>query len=186
MSNRVSQTTLLCEDDPQARLVREYMKRCGVPHRPPFVQELVASRLRRGGNIGWVLDRFPQELHACRQRCKRVRTLLVVCVDADDCSANERRAQLSARVEAEGYDKCEAADPVVILIPKRHVETWLCALTGHTVNEDQDCKGQADVGKSNVRAAAQTLHDWSRPRAVIGPTCVPSLQAAFPEWRKIG
>jgi hypothetical protein len=186
MNDRVSKTVVLCEDDPQARLVREYMKRCGVPHRPPFVQELVASRMRRGGNIGWVLDRFPQELHACRQRSKKVKTLLVVCVDADDRSTNERRGQLFSRVEAEGYDKCEVADPVVFLIPKRHVETWLCALGGQTVSEDQDCKGQTDVGKANVRAAAHILYDWSRPHAVVGPHCVPSLQAAFPEWRKIG
>lgn len=186
MSERISKTILLCEDEPQDRLVRAYLEQCGLPHQAPLLERLVASRMRSGGNISWVMERFPAELHACRQRSKRIKTLLIVCLDADDRSLVERREELSSRVRAAGHDRGMPADPVAYLIPKRHIETWYCALQGRSVTEDEDCKKLATVTKEAARAAAKTLYAWARSNAAPGATCVPSLISALPEWRKIG
>jgi hypothetical protein len=79
-----------------------------------------------------------------------------------------------------------ANDPVVLLIPRRHVETWICSLRGEGVTEDGDCKDWDKPTKDQIRQAADTAYQWARPNAIYGPTCVPSLKTALPEWRKIG
>jgi hypothetical protein len=186
MSNRVSQFILLCEDEAQERLTKAYLKKCGLASQSPYVKSLVASREQRGGNDGWVLDRFPKELKACRQRHKaKANTLLIVLIDADNHSVEDRRRQLYDRVVSSGLDEFGASEPAVILIPKRHIETWICALVGNTVTEEEDCKPWEKPDKEIIRLAAQTLFDWSRPNATPGKTCVPSLQTALPEWNKI-
>lgn len=95
MSERVSHTVLLCEDELQARLVRSYLRRCGVTAEPPYVREKIASRTVHGGNVGWVLTEFPRELHACRQRNKRARTLLIIVIDADEFEVAQLRRELN-------------------------------------------------------------------------------------------
>jgi hypothetical protein len=177
---------LLCEDDAHRRLAVAYMKRCGI-RTERVVVEQVASRQRHGGNIGWVLDEFPRQLRACRQRHKtKADTQLIVMVDADTLDADERRRQLDERLTREGYDKLAGSDPVVLLIPRRHVETWIRSLLGQQVSEDDDCKGWDKPTKDEIRQAAQTAYGWARDNPKPGPTCVPSLRAALPEWRKIG
>src|SRR4051794_29168919 len=98
MTRRVSQTILLCEDEAQERLVKAYLKQCGLPYQAPAVRTVVASREKQGGNDSWVLNRFPKELHACRQRQKKAQTLLIVMIDADHHTVEDRRQQLFERV----------------------------------------------------------------------------------------
>jgi hypothetical protein len=186
VSSRASKIVLLCEDDAHSRLALAYMKHCGI--RTDYaVDPQVASRLKHGGNVGWVLDQFPRQLHACRQRHKaRANTQLIVLVDADTFDVDERRRHLDERLTQAGYDKLAADDPVVLLIPRRHVETWIRSLLGDQVSEEDDCKGWKTPTRDEIRQAAQVVYGWARDHPKPGPTCVPSLQAALPGWRKIG
>src|SRR5436190_113502 len=112
MSRRVSQTVLLCEDEAHERIVKAFMKECG-------------------------LEEFGQE------------------------------------------------EPAVLLIPKRHIETWIDVLLGKVVTEDENCKTHDRRSKEEIRKAAQALFAWSRPNATPDRNCVDSLKAALSEWRKI-
>lgn len=133
-----------------------------------------------GGNVGWVLREFAKELEACRRRhATHANTMLIVVADADDYSVAERRAHLNASSEI------RADDPVVVLIPKRHIETWIRAALGEAVNETDDYK-KPELKKSAVRQAAGQIHGWARQNPNPGSTCVDSLRTAFPEWRTIG
>ncbi len=186
MTSRASQIVLLCEDDAQGRLAIAYMKRCGI-RTERVVVEQIASRMKHGGNVDWVLDQFPRQLHACRQRHKaKANTQLIVFIDADKFDVDERRRHLDERLTRAGYDRLVADDPVSLLIPRRHVETWIRSLRGHQVAEDDDCKGWEKPTKDDIRQAAQIVFGWAHDHPIPGPTCVPSLQVALPEWRKIG
>jgi hypothetical protein len=179
VSDRVSRTILLCEDDPQERLVRSYLKECGLHTAPPYFVPRNASREVHGGNVGWVLREFPKELHACRQRHKtKARTLLIVVADADAFTVGERQSQLIAD------PPIVTDDPLVVLIPRRHIETWIRAALRESVNETDSYK-KPEPKKSEVRRAAKEIHGWARGNPTPGPTCIPSLQAALPEWLKI-
>jgi hypothetical protein len=135
--------------------------------------------MERGGNVSWVLREFPRQLQACRQRhSTHANTLLVVVVDADDFEVGERQAHLAqsaARTET---------DPLAILIPKRHVETWIRCALGAQVNEIDDYK-RPEPKKAEVRAAAKMIYGWARENPAPQPTCVPSLKNALAEWRKV-
>ncbi len=187
MSDRVSQTIILCEDEEHERLTRAYLKRCDLTTRSPYVKPLVASREQQGGNDAWVLNRFPKELHACRQRQKhKAKTLLIVLIDADNYSVEDRRRQLFERAKSAGLEQCTENDPVALLIPKRHIETWIRALLGENVTEEQDCKKWHSPTRDEIRQAVEKLYEWSRLNAIPSSTCCPSLAAALAEWRKIG
>jgi hypothetical protein len=54
------------------------------------------------------------------------------------------------------------------------------------VTEEEDCKRHNTSDKEHIRKAAHRLFQWSRPSATHGPTCVPSLEIALPEGRRIG
>jgi len=162
MSDRVSETILLCEDDEHERLTKAYLKKCGQRSQAPTVRSIVASE--QGGNDAWVLNRFPKELHACRQRLKRTgKTRLIVLIDADKYSAEDRRRQLLERATAAGLAELAPNEPVALLIPKRNIETWIRALLGEKVNEEQDCKTSHRPSKDQIRQAVEKLYEWSRP-----------------------
>lgn len=170
---------LLCEDDPQEQLVRSYLKKSGLNTEPPGFFPRNASREVHGGNVGWVLREFPRELEACRWRHSRhANTLLIVVIDADDNTVAERRGDLNQR------SQMSAADPIAVLIPKRHIETWIRAALGRQVNENDSYKNP-EPKKSEIRAAGNEIHGWARNNPIPGPTCVDSLRVSFPEWRKI-
>jgi len=176
VTDRVSKTVLLCEDDPQEQLVRSYLTKCGLNTEPPSFLPRNASRVVRGGNLGWVLREFPKELEACRRRhATHANTLLVVVVDADIYTVAERRGHLN---------QGSPADPTVVLIPKRHIETWIRAALGQTVNESDSYKSP-EPKRSEIRTAANQIHGWARDNPGAGPTCVDSLRVSLPEWRKI-
>lgn len=184
MSDGVSQFVLLCEDEAQERLVREYLKRGGFKKLERLVRPFVASRMQHGGNDTWVLNEFPRQLHACRKR--QAKSLLIIVLDADNHSVEQRRHELSERAKTAGIAPVSANDPAAFLIPKRHIETWLRALLGEKVTEEEDCKPWKKPDRDIFRNAANTLFSWTRENATAGPTCVPSLQTALPEWRRIG
>lgn len=75
---------------------------------------------------------------------------------------------------------------IVLLIPRRHIETWIRCLLSESVNEEQDRKLGPKLEREDLNRACGELYNWSRPYAALGSTCVDSLQIALPEWRKIG
>lgn len=164
-----------------ASLVYGYLRECGYKTQR-CVTRKVASEIgkQEGGNVGWVLREFAKELKACRQRkAVHADTLLIVMIDADRLTVDERRGELKADPEiADG-------DPLAVLIPRRHVETWIRAAVGCSVSETENCK-KPEPRRSDVRAAAATIHKWARENPPAGENCVPSLRSALPEWRKIG
>ena len=105
-------------------------------------------------------------------------------VDADMETTQQRRSQLSDALVAAEMRERDNDEPIVVLIPKRHVETWIRALLDSPVDEDTDYKKPKPT-PNEIRQAAETLHQWTRPGAAAGPTSPPSLTASLPEWRKI-
>lgn len=132
-----------------------------------------------GGGAAWVLNEFPKELDACRRRHTRANTLLIVIIDADNNSVAQRLGQLQEKKEV------EQDDPLVVLIPRRHGETWIRSALGQVVNENDDYTNP-EPRKSEIRGAADQIHGWARNNPAPGHTCVDSLRHSLPAWRTIG
>ena len=157
-------------------LVSSYMRICGIDERERRIVNTTDSGHK---GIGAVLDKFSEELNACRSRQKRARTLLIVIADADNYSVEARKGHLSDR------SSFNDNDPLVLLIPKKHIETWVCSATGRSVAEADDCKS-LKLKKGDFREAARKIHDWAHNDSSVDSTCVDSLRMALPEWRRIG
>jgi hypothetical protein len=185
MSDRVSQTILLCEDRPQASLVRAYMDRCDLNTKEPFLLPIIASERISGGGVAWVLRELPRQLDACRKRKLRANSLLVVVADADDFSVDERYRQLNNALRADRSKELDDSDPVVVLIPKRHIETWIRFGIGQPTNETDDYKFEG-LGRTETREAAKSIYGWAHNNPKPNEGVIPSLRAALPGWSKIG
>jgi len=177
---RIANKIILAEDLEQQNLVRRYLERCG--HAAPF---RLLPLTKRGSGEKYVRDQYSKEVHACRSALgRRGSALLVVIVDADTETTRRRAAQLSVALRAAGMDERREDEPIVVLIPKRHVETWIRALLGIQVDEATDYTRPTPSAK-DIKDAAAKLREWTRPGAIPGPTSPASLTASLPEWRKV-
>ena len=184
MPERIANKIILAEDAAQQNLVRRYLQRCGHESRECRFVPLPA-RGPSGSGEKYVRDQYPHQVQACRSSLgRRATALLVVIVDADMEITERRAAQLGNALPAAGMQGRGHDEPIVVLIPRRHVETWIRALLGDRVDEVTDYTRPTPTPKE-IKDAATELHQWTRPGANPGPTSPLSLTASLPEWRKI-
>ena len=186
MPERIANKIVLAEDAVQQNLVRRYLERCG--HTVPFRLVPLPAKGPGGSGEKYVREQYPREVQACRSILgRRATALLVVIVDADMETTERRAAQLGDALQATGMRARGNDEPIVVLIPKRHVETWIRALLGKQADEVTNyTKAPYSTPLPNdIKNAAAELHRWTRPGTGPGPTSPPSLTASLPEWRKI-
>ncbi len=134
------------------------MALCGLRTKEPSLNPVIASERAHGGNVHWVLREFPRQSKACRQRSTRARTLLIVVIDADDNTIEERCRQLNNALQHDGLEPLGSSDPLAVLIPKRHIETWIRAATVGGVNENDDYKKPSPTGEVYVKQRSEYTH----------------------------
>jgi hypothetical protein len=183
LPERIANKIVLAEDVVQQNLVRRYLQRCG--HTAPFRLVPLPAKGPGGSGEKYVREQYPREVQACRSILgRRTAALLVAIVDADMETTRWRATQLANALQAAGMHARDIDEPIVVLIPKRHVETWIRALLGDRVDEVTDYT-QPNPTANEIKDAAAELHDWTRHGANAGVTSPPSLTASLPEWRKI-
>jgi hypothetical protein len=106
-------------------------------------------------------------------------------IDADTGSIDDRRQQLVRALRDAGVAPRGPAEPILNLIPKRNVETWVLCLNSKVVDEERDYRHDAGVDAQSIKQAAQILYDWTRPNAALPDQCVPSLRDCLPEFGRI-
>ena len=130
---------VLCEDKQQRVFIYRFLVKAGVkPH------EIRDAPPTKGSGVGWVLDRYPDEIDAAR-RHKKFR--LVVMIDGDDKGVKVRLNQLAMRLNQRdhecghrGFSPRTDADRVAVFVPTRNIETWLYFLGGgDNVDESATC-----------------------------------------------
>ncbi|MGD1104203.1 MAG: hypothetical protein ABSA59_19310 [Terriglobia bacterium] len=180
---RISNKIVLVEDFEQQALVRRYLQRCG--HGDGLRLGRLPAKGPGGSGEQYVRNQYPIQVQACRSSLgRRKSALLIVVVDADMQTTQRRSQQLSAALEAANMERRDNDEPIVVLIPRRHVETWIRALLGNTVDEHTDYKNPQPTSEE-IHHAAETLYDWTRPNTIPGATSPPSLTDSLPEWKKI-
>ena len=183
MPDRIANKVVLVEDVDQQNLLYRYLDRCG--HHARDCRFVRPARGLGGSGEKFVRDNYAQEVKACRSSLgRRASALLVVMIDADTETTERRASQLSAALQTAGMDARGNNEPIVVLIPKRHVETWIRALLGATVDEAQSYENPKPT-RDDIKLAAETLYGWTRPNAAARPAFPPSLNDSRPEWRKI-
>lgn len=174
MSVRV---VLLCEDQQLSTFMRRFLKQRG--WRPHEIREEIAPP-GQGAGEQWVRERYPAELTALRARSGR--TALLVGTDADTLSVPERITSLDEECRKQGVAVRSAKEAVVMIVPKRNIETWFSYLREENPNERDVYPRYPNEGdcRNDVRALDQMCKSRS-----LRPPVPHSLQASCTEFEKM-
>jgi hypothetical protein len=195
LPDRIANIVILVEDIEQQNLVFRFLERCNP--RLAYRDCRFESAATKSGGSGeqFVRNRYPAEVQEHRRRVgKGASALLAVMLDADMETTQHRAKQLSDALEdarkdcppkeQHHYRPPGEKDPIVVLIPKRHVETWIRALLGDHVDEVTNYTRPTPISKE-IRDAAAKLYEWTPHGTDPGPAIPASLTVSIPEWLKI-
>lgn len=180
MGERIAGIILLVEDLNQANLLRRYLKRLGQG-------SMRLKMLPRGQGSGEqdVRERYAAEVRATRTQMTKTKACLIAMIDADIKPIENRRQQLDRALRDADEEPRSPSEPILNLIPKRNVETWILCLNSETVDEITDYRHDPRVNAKSIKDAANALYSWTRPKAAVPVNCVPSLQDCVPEFERI-
>jgi hypothetical protein len=173
---------VLAEDRRHQRFVQKYMGHLGHSHHDFYFEDLPSGR---GCGEQWVRKRYADAVAAYRWRSSRAQTALVVAIDANGGDVQRRVRQLQEALTEADLSPRRDDEKIVHLIPRKNIETWILCLNGRNVNENADYTRERDIERQ-FQPAAATFFEWSRTNAIPAPHCVPSLQAAIIEMRRLG
>jgi hypothetical protein len=127
---------VVLEDSRHEMLVRRYLKKKGMGEREMRIER---SPSGRGSAEGWVRKTFLTEVNEYRRR--QAKTALLVVIDADTRSVQDRWNQLDGALEEAGKQRVNVEhEQIARLVPKRNIETWILCLNGNDVDEEADYK----------------------------------------------
>jgi hypothetical protein len=181
--SRPSHVIVVLEDDRQKMLIYKYLIECGL-RRHEIRDELSPSG--QGSAESWVRKRFVKETIAYRNRQARAQTALIVMLDADARTVQERFNELDQALRDSGNQTVDETEQIARLVPKRNVETWiLCLVNDQGVDEETDFKRMRNDWNELIRPAAHTLCQWTRSRAELPNHCVDSLRTGVRELKRL-
>jgi len=176
-----SQVIILVEDRRHQQFLRGYLRRVGLE---PHAFRFVPTSSGTGSGEQWVRERFPIEVESYRRR--QAETKLIVVIDADNRSVQERLAQLDQKLREAGATPIRPRDEQIArLVPRRNVETWILCLNGTPVDEETNYKNDGHDWLRLIRSGIETLYAWTRPHAPVPASCVASLQLGVVELGRL-
>ena len=117
----------------------------------------------RGDASKYVLDNVQKEANALRRGPASAR--LIVCLDADAKTVEERREELDGCVSITGLDNQRQSGSIVYVVPKRNIETWLEFGRCQAVDEETNYK--------KGRRAPWASEDIGLVGALLGRAVIP-------------
>lgn len=175
------QAVVLCEDLQSWVFVRRALIALGYDARRVRVIPYPADG--RGSGEQHVRERYADELARHRSRAARTKAALVVHVDADRFTVDERHAALENELDQKGVAPRSPRDAVAILVPRRAIETWIhFLLDGPPVDEETSYEKYAYPSDAWPAAEAFATH----VRAATPPAGAPaSLPRGLAEGRRV-
>ena len=179
MSQRRVQIVILCEDRQQEVFARYFLEKRGF--RGPFRTQICPPGSQSGEQ--YVRTEYPKEVKAYRQNRNRVAIGLVVLIDADTGTLQDRLNQLASILDEDAQEKRRSQEAIAIFVPKRNIETWIHYLQGKTVNEE-DAYSHFDKNEAACKTSVENLADrcYSQNLPEDAPQ---SLQAACGELQPL-
>lgn len=170
---------LLCEDLQTDMFLRRFLRRRfgrGFRRRIHSVPFAAGS----GSGEQRVREQFPDQLQLVRDRRGVV---LIAVTDADTESAEARRTQLQQQCAGRGITAVRDSDPVLVVVPRRSIETWFHYLSGHEFDETtryRHLRREADC-----EPLADRLYDMCHKQQKLAEPAPASLVEACQEYPRL-
>lgn len=173
---------VLLEDGRQEMLIYRYLIDCGLNG-----NEITFDRSPSGEGSAesWVRKRFVVNTKAYRRRRARARTALIVMIDADAHTVQDRLNQLDQALTHSEQQTIVETEEIARLVPRRNVETWILCLNQQAVDEETDYKRMRNNWSELIPPASRTLFQWTRLQPEPPNNCVISLRAGVRELKRI-
>ncbi|MEZ6124696.1 MAG: hypothetical protein R3C49_16225 [Planctomycetaceae bacterium] len=173
--------TILGEDQLQVSFARRVLKLLSFRDHELFTRpvpdgdgsgKMGPARLSKAGCI-----ESSKQLH--------ISNALLVSIDADNHSIQDRKRQLDDQLSNEGMIHRNSDEPIAVWVPNRNIETWFMHLSGESVDESENYKTK--VKKPDLKKASEAFfaefHEWQTASQSI--KSLPSLVDAFEELQRI-
>ena len=167
---------LLCEDSQTDSFVRRFLRNRNIRAR-----DIYTLPLPGGSGEQWVREHYPYQLKAIRRKQKAI---LIVVIDADLHTTAFRRSQLDLECDRKHVPRRELKDPVMVVVPRRNIETWFAYLKGDT-DIDETQRYPKLKRESDCRSFAKALHRMCHERQQLAPSAPPSLIEACREYSRL-
>jgi hypothetical protein len=178
MSQRRVQIVILCEDRQQEVFARYFLEKRG------FTGLFRPKICPQGSQSGeqYVRTKYAEEVKAYRQKRNSLSIGLVVLIDADTGTLQERLNQLAQSLSEDTQPNRQPNEAIAIFIPKRNIETWIHYLQGELVDEETGySKFEKDsTCKPYVKNLAEQCRSQNLPEDAPA-----SLQAACGELQRL-
>lgn len=167
---------LLCEDAATNTFVRRFLRR-----RQFKTRDITTLPIPHGSQSGeqWVREKYPSELQAIRSRQN---AFLIVVIDADTHTTQARRSHLDNECRTQQVPARKQEDPVIIIVPRRNIETWFAYLGGESIDETVDYSAYKS---KDPRPFAEELYRMCHEAQKLRPPVPPSLDESCREYRKL-
>lgn len=132
MSRKASEVVVLCEDSQHRVFLYRMLKRSGISSHRIRVEN---ARPGVGSAEQFVRDRYPIEVKAHRSAANSLEVRLIVMIDADSYTFQQRQRQLASSLRDDQVERRAHRECIAILIPRRNIETWIHSLKGALVDE---------------------------------------------------
>jgi hypothetical protein len=179
---RATEVVILGEDDEQTEFARKFLNAQGVVNAKIRV---IPNPNGKGAGTAHVVKNFPERVMAYRKKRNSIHNGLVVIIDADVSSVEQRYKELNRTLQKAALESRQEDERIVFWIPKRNIETWLCFLTGITVDEILDYKKthQSEIDKSKKKAAIKGFAEkWPNS---LPPKMPEALRLGMDEFHRI-
>jgi len=133
MSKRNVSFVIVCEDQQQEAFARRYLVKRGIHYRSIRVKRSPAGR---GAGVHFVKTQLVQEIKTFRQKNYITSNAIVVMIDADTLSVDDRMQQINTHLKTNGLESVQQNENIAVFIPKRNIETWIYYAQGKPVDEE--------------------------------------------------
>jgi hypothetical protein len=176
--NKPSQVIVIVEDEHHKQVIYKYLK---IRNLKQHAIRIEMSPSGEGSAENWVRKKFVKEVSTYRSRNRYAQTALIVAIDADTGSVQDRLKQLDQELTDNGKERVTPeAERIARLVPKRNIETWILCLNEENVDEETDYKSTRNDWNNLIPQAAESLSDW-RSKAEPPKFCVDSLRCGIGE-----
>jgi hypothetical protein len=161
MKSRRRRLHVLCEDDLHQRFVERLADRWSIG---PRQRRIDAAPRAEGSAAHYVLSRYVAAVKGWRAESHDANVALLVVVDGDERGVASRRQQLAQALKGAQVEALAPSDPVVVIVPTWHIETWIAWLCGHRPI-DERTRYKPDDGPGGVVGRKIRSGEYSPRRA---------------------
>ena len=178
MSQCRVQIVILCEDKQQEVFALHFLQKRGFT----LDRNVRTEICPKGAGEQFVREKYAKEVVEYRRQKNKRSGMLIVLIDADKKTIEERLKQLDNALIEDSHAIRQPNEAIAVFVPKRNIETWIHYLQGENIDEEKeytkfkkqsDCKPYVD---QLVNQCYQGNLDENTP---------PSLKAACGELQRI-